>query len=100
MEVRWILDAVRQFGVEHAMQVAELAAERMDRGVVAFGIGGSEERGPAEWFTEVFAFAKRAGLRLTAHAGREHGAGIGMGRAAAWARSASATASPRRGTRS
>ena len=69
VEVHWILDAVRQFGVEQAMQVAEWAAERVDDGVVAMGIGGSEERGPAEWFTEVFAFAKRAGLRLTAHAG-------------------------------
>jgi aminodeoxyfutalosine deaminase len=69
VEVRWILDAVRQFGVEPAMQVAQLAAARQDRGVVAFGIGGSEERGPAEWFTEVFRFAKSAGLRLTAHAG-------------------------------
>ncbi|HWB82639.1 MAG TPA: adenosine deaminase [Bryobacteraceae bacterium] len=69
IEVRWILDAVRQFGAGHAMQVAELAAERVNKGVVAYGIGGSEERGPAEWFTEVFAFAKRSGLRLTAHAG-------------------------------
>jgi adenosine deaminase/aminodeoxyfutalosine deaminase len=69
VEVRWIFDAVRQFGVEHAMAVAKLAAERMDRQVVAFGIGGSEARGPAEWFTEVFAFAKSAGLHLTAHAG-------------------------------
>ena len=54
-KVRWILDAVRQFGVEPAMEVAKLAAERVDRGVVAFGIGGSEERGPADWFTGVFA---------------------------------------------
>jgi aminodeoxyfutalosine deaminase len=69
VEVRWILDAVRQFGLEQAMQVARLAAERVDQSVVAFGIGGSEERGPAEWFTEVFAFARHAGLRLTAHAG-------------------------------
>jgi adenosine deaminase/aminodeoxyfutalosine deaminase len=73
VEVRWILDAVRQFGVEHAMAVAKLAAERVDRQVVAFGIGGSEERGPAEWFTEVFAFAKTAGLHLTAHAGESMG---------------------------
>src|SRR5882757_6206132 len=30
VRVRWILDAVRQFGVEHVMKVAELAAERVD----------------------------------------------------------------------
>ena len=69
VRVRWILDAVRQFGVEQARTVAEWAAARQDRGVVAIGIGGSEERGPAEWFTEVFAFAKREGLHLLAHAG-------------------------------
>lgn len=73
VEVRWIFDAVRQFGVEHVMCVAELAAERVGRGVVAFGIGGSEERGPAEWFGEAFRFAKSAGLRLVAHAGESMG---------------------------
>jgi aminodeoxyfutalosine deaminase len=74
VEVRWVLDAIRQFGAEPAMQVAKLAAERVDRGVVAFGIGGSEARGPAEWFTDVFAFAREAGLHLTAHAGEGTGA--------------------------
>jgi len=69
VEVHWILDAVRQFGADQAMQVAELAVERRDRGVVAFGIGGSEERGPAGWFKDVFAYARNHGLRLTAHAG-------------------------------
>ena len=73
VEVRWILDAVRQFGVEPAWEVARLAAARQDHGVVAIGIGGSEERGPAEWFTDVFAFAKSAGLHLTAHAGESAG---------------------------
>jgi aminodeoxyfutalosine deaminase len=33
----------------------------------------SAERGPAEWFGETFAFAKRAGLHLTAHAGESTG---------------------------
>jgi aminodeoxyfutalosine deaminase len=73
IDVHWILDAVRHFGVEHAMEVAELAAERVNDGVVAFGIGGDEERGPAAWFGEVYRFAKAAGLRLTAHAGETVG---------------------------
>lgn len=73
VEIHWILDAVRQFGAEHVMAVAELAAERVDQGVIAFGIGGSEERGPAEWFGEPFALARQAGLHLTAHAGESMG---------------------------
>ncbi len=73
VRVRWILDAVRQFGVEPAMRVAELAAERVNQEVVALGIGGSEERGPASWFQDVFAFAGSAGLHLHAHAGESMG---------------------------
>jgi len=73
IQVHWILDAVRHFGVDHAMQVAELAAERVNDGVIAFGIGGDEQRGPASWFGDVFRFAKNAGLRLTAHAGETVG---------------------------
>jgi aminodeoxyfutalosine deaminase len=73
VEVHWILDAVRQFGVDHVRAVAELAAARVDDGVIAFGIGGSEERGPAERFGKTFAFAREAGLRLTAHAGESMG---------------------------
>jgi aminodeoxyfutalosine deaminase len=73
IEVWWTLDAIRHFGAEHAMQVAKLAAERVGDGVVSFGIGGDEERGPAGWFTEVYGFARAAGLRLTAHAGETMG---------------------------
>lgn len=71
--VCWILDAIRHFGPDHAMQVAQLAAERINDGVVGFGIGGDEARGPAGWFREVFAFARGRGLRLTAHAGETCG---------------------------
>src|SRR6266478_2505430 len=73
VDVRWNLDAIRHFGAEHAMQVAELAAGYVDDGVVSFGIGGDEERGPAGWFTEVYRFARDRGRRLTAHAGETAG---------------------------
>jgi aminodeoxyfutalosine deaminase len=73
LPVRWIFDAVRHFGPKHAMQVAELAAAHVNEGVVAFGIGGDEERGPAKWFGDVFAYARGRGLRLTAHAGETCG---------------------------
>ena len=73
VQTRFILDAVRQFGPEHVMEVARIAAERVDDGVIAFGIGGSEERGPAPQFRDAFAFARDAGLRLVAHAGESTG---------------------------
>lgn len=84
VRVRWILDAIRQLGAEHAREVAELAAGFSDQGVVGFGIGGIEELGPAEWFDEVFAFARSQGLHLTAHAGETMGpesvwAALGLG---------------------
>jgi aminodeoxyfutalosine deaminase len=73
VDVRWILDAVRQFPVEDAWQVARLAAERVGDGAVAIGIGGDEARGPARLFGEVFAWAHDHGLRLHAHAGESAG---------------------------
>lgn len=73
VEIRWILDAIRHFGPEAAWRVAEFAAQRIDDGVVAIGIGGDELRGPAAWFREVFGFARSRGLRLTAHAGETDG---------------------------
>jgi aminodeoxyfutalosine deaminase len=73
VEVRWIADAVRQFGTEHVAQVAEIAAGMLDDGIVAFGIGGDEARGPAEAFREIFRLARSRGLRLTAHAGESAG---------------------------
>ena len=69
IRVAWVFDAVRQFGPEAAMRVAELAAERVTEGVVAFGLGGDESRYESAEFKEVFDFARRSGLRITTHAG-------------------------------
>ena len=73
VEVRWILDAVRHFGPEHVMQVAEAAASLEQDSVVGFGIGGDEARGPAEWFADSYRYARAAGLHLTAHDGEAAG---------------------------
>ena len=69
----WIFDAVRQFGAEKAEGVLDLAIQFRDRNVAAFGIGGDERAGPAEWFAQVFACAAENGLHLTAHAGESAG---------------------------
>src|SRR3984957_5580179 len=69
----WILDAIRQFGPEKGMEVAEFAVSRRDQGTVAYGIGGDEVRGPAHWFRDVFAYARDGGLHLVCHAGETAG---------------------------
>ena len=65
----WIFDAVRQFGVEEAQRVFELAVRYQDRCVIGVGIGGDEQKGPPELFRSVYGYAADNGLRLTAHAG-------------------------------
>jgi aminodeoxyfutalosine deaminase len=74
LEVRWILDAVRQWGPEPARDVVRIASQRLDRGVIGFGIGGDEAAGPVEWFGGLMREARDAGLRLTIHAGETVGA--------------------------
>jgi aminodeoxyfutalosine deaminase len=69
LRMNFIFDAVRQFGVDAAMQVV-LAAERANsKSIVAFGIGGDELAIPTKDFCAVYDKAAEIGLRRLMHAG-------------------------------
>ncbi|MEJ2009949.1 MAG: adenosine deaminase [Acidobacteriota bacterium] len=74
VRVNWILDAIRHFGPEHAREVLKWASRYRSAGVVAFGLGGDEERGPANLFGDVYREARDCGLHTLAHAGETVGA--------------------------
>jgi aminodeoxyfutalosine deaminase len=71
----WIFDAVRHFGVEAAGRVFHKAAEMHDEhpSIIGIGIGGDERQTGADAFRDLYAEARMAGLRLTAHAGESAG---------------------------
>lgn len=73
LRINWIFDAIRQFGREHAHEVLDWASRFRSQGVVGFGIGGDEARGPAALFTQVYRQARESGLHVTAHAGEAAG---------------------------
>jgi adenosine deaminase len=73
IRLRLAFDYGRQFGVETAWRVLEIAVRNMRHGLIAWSIGGDEINYPPELFSEVFAAARQAGLRVMAHAGEVAG---------------------------
>jgi adenosine deaminase len=71
-----IIDAVNHFGVEHGHQVLDLILEDKPSWVVGFSTGGLEGVPFRDW-APVFHRARKAGLRLCAHAG-ENGPGANV----------------------
>jgi adenosine deaminase len=72
VEFRWVLDIVRN-NPETRHQVAAWAVDAMDRGVVGFGLGGTEQGHPPEWFADAYTVAREAGLYSVPHAGETVG---------------------------
>lgn len=73
LPVRFIFDAVRQFGVDHVQATAEAAVRWRGRGVAGFGVGGDEARGPARLYREAFEYARAHGLAALPHGGETTG---------------------------
>lgn len=73
LPVRFIFDAVRQFGLDHVKAVAEAAVRWKERGVIGFGIGGDEARGPARLYRDVFDYVRAHGLAAVPHGGETAG---------------------------
>ncbi len=73
LRLRWVWDAVRQFGVEAAMAVVEAAGRCHSDKIVAFGIGGDERSIPARDFRAVYGRAEDLGMHRLIHAGEVGG---------------------------
>ncbi|MFT3895003.1 MAG: adenosine deaminase [Anaerolineales bacterium] len=67
--VRLIASVNRHESTELAEQVAWLAAEHLDDGIVALDLAGNEAEFPSEPFYGIFKEARQAGLHVTIHAG-------------------------------
>lgn len=66
---RILATAVRQFGEDACIRVAEEISKRSVPCVVGFGLGGDEIHFPPKLFRRSFEIAHAAGLPCTAHAG-------------------------------
>jgi adenosine deaminase len=73
IEARMLLVAVRNFGVQAAIEIAKNAKDRHPY-VVGFNLAGDEAGYPPAQFAEAYAIARHQGLGLTCHAGEHAGA--------------------------
>jgi aminodeoxyfutalosine deaminase len=75
LQLKFIFDAVRQFGADAAMEVVNAAARSQDkaRSIVAFGIGGDELAVDTKEFRAVYDEAGGIGLHRLIHAGEVGG---------------------------
>jgi adenosine deaminase len=74
IEARILSVAVRNDGVERAIEIAEIAAARPHPYVVGFSLAGDEAGYPPEPYLDAYRIAADAGLGCTVHAGEWAGA--------------------------
>jgi len=69
VQLKYIFDAVRQWGAAAAMQVARIAAELRSPDIIAYGIGGDELGLPTIDLRPVYEFVASQGMHRLIHAG-------------------------------
>ncbi|MBE2318322.1 adenosine deaminase [Solirubrobacter sp. CPCC 204708] len=74
IEARMLVVAIRNFGVERAVQIARDHAEERHPYVVGFNLAGDEAGYPPAQFREAYEIAAASGLGCTVHAGEHAGA--------------------------
>ena len=71
---RFIVCGLRQFPPESSLEMAKLAVEFRNDGVVAFDLAGGEKGNPAARHVEAFRYAREHDMAVTVHAGEGDGA--------------------------
>jgi adenosine deaminase len=71
---RFIICALRHFSAEDSLEMAQLAVEFKNEGVVAFDLAGGEKGNPAARHVGAFNYARQHNLGVTVHAGEGDGA--------------------------
>src|SRR6185312_6288152 len=74
IEARILSVAVRNFGIDRAIEIAEHTAGRPHPYVVGFSLAGDEAGYPPEPYAEAYRIVADAGLGCTVHAGEWAGA--------------------------
>lgn len=69
VKLKYIFDAVRQWGAEPAMEVARIAAELRSPDIVAYGIGGDELGLPTKDLQRIYEYVGSQGMHRLIHAG-------------------------------
>jgi aminodeoxyfutalosine deaminase len=69
VQLKYIFDAVRQWGAAAAMEVARIAAELRSPDIIAYGIGGDELGLPTIDLRPVYEFVASHGMHRLIHAG-------------------------------
>jgi len=73
VRLKYIFDAVRQWGAAPAMEVARIAAELRSPDIIAYGIGGDELGLPTSDLRYVYEYVASQGMHRLIHAGETGG---------------------------